>query len=62
MSLHEDGNRVKKGEHDEVQNDIPRGVIFVKKWIFENLEFEMGGSGCRGSIRLEELVWTLLGR
>ena len=42
MSLHEDGNRVKKGEHDEVQNDIPRGVIFVKKWILENLKFEMG--------------------
>ena len=63
MSLHEDGNRVNKGEHDEVQNDIPRGVIFVKKsGFFENLKFEMGGSGCRGWIRLEELVWTLLGR
>ena len=38
------------------------GVIFVKKLIFENLKFEMGGSGCRGWIRIEELVWTLLGR
>ncbi len=33
-----------------------------KKWIFENLKFELGGSGCRGWIRIEELVWTLLGR
>ena len=62
MSLHEDGNRVKKGEHGGVQNYMARGVIFVKKLIFEILKFEMGGSGCRGWIRIEELVWTLLGR
>ena len=53
MSLHEDGNRVKKGEHGGVQNYMARGVIFVKKLIFENLKFEMGdpdaadGSGSR---------------
>ncbi len=28
----------------------------------ENLKIEMVTSGCRGSIRLEELVWTLLAR
>ena len=33
-----------------------------EQMIFENLKFELGGSGCRGSIHLEELVWTLLGR
>ena len=38
---------------------LPPGSIVSKIEISEILEIELEESGCRGSIRLEELVWTV---